>query len=237
MNKGGSDMTKKSEMASTSTEAQKTSHAGSVGQSDPFASNSAMPADVNIAICSNDEAPASSNASSPRTAAEVASLLTAAVEAIQAYVLATSNYVSALRDDVNAPASAAIRIAHFRRQGLSVIERFEDFIQSAGNMVALLADRSMDDSVEFLHVAPIAKIQNDSLGISGKLEKLSKQERKVLDLLIKGLPNKHIGYELGIAVTTAKTHVGAILRKLKVSNRARVIALLANVDSATDANQ
>jgi ATP/maltotriose-dependent transcriptional regulator MalT len=228
-------MTKKTETASTSAEVQETSVPGSVGESNPFATSTAMPAAVNIAISPNNEAAASSNSSCPRTAAEVASLLTAAVEAVQEYVLATNSYVATLRDDVHAPASLAIRIAHFRRQGLSVIERFEDFIQSAGNMVAFLADRSTDHSGEFLQVAPIAKNQNNDRGLSRKLGTLSPQEKNVLGLLIKGLPNKHISYELGIAVTTAKAHVGAIFRKLKVSNRARVIALLANVDSVANA--
>ncbi len=45
-----------------------------------------------------------------------------------------------------------------------------------------------------------------------------------------GLPNKLIAYELGLCETTVKAHVSEILRKLCVYNRARAIALLADID-------
>jgi DNA-binding NarL/FixJ family response regulator len=52
----------------------------------------------------------------------------------------------------------------------------------------------------------------------------------VLGLLTEGLPNKVIAHQLSISETTVKAHVGEILRKLKVYNRARVIVMLAQFD-------
>jgi DNA-binding NarL/FixJ family response regulator len=40
-----------------------------------------------------------------------------------------------------------------------------------------------------------------------------------------------IAHELGISETTVKAHVGEILRKLKVYNRARAIVMLSHFDT------
>lgn len=48
---------------------------------------------------------------------------------------------------------------------------------------------------------------------------LSEQEGTVLRCLVRGLPNKTIGAELGITESTVKVHVKAIMRKISVCNR------------------
>jgi len=48
---------------------------------------------------------------------------------------------------------------------------------------------------------------------------LSDREREVLSLLARGLPNKRIGRELGIAEATVKAHVTRILQQLDVTDR------------------
>jgi DNA-binding NarL/FixJ family response regulator len=55
---------------------------------------------------------------------------------------------------------------------------------------------------------------------------LTPMQRKVLIGLRDGLLNKQIGFTLGIAEPTVKTHVTAILRKLGAKNREQA-ALLA----------
>ncbi|WP_282958956.1 MadR family response regulator transcription factor [Phycicoccus avicenniae] len=52
---------------------------------------------------------------------------------------------------------------------------------------------------------------------------LSERESEVLQLLARGLSNKEIGKRLYISETTAKFHVGNILRKLGVSGRAEAV--------------
>jgi two-component system response regulator DevR len=52
---------------------------------------------------------------------------------------------------------------------------------------------------------------------------LSARERQVLSLLARGLSNEAIGRELYISATTAKFHVGNVMRKLSVSRRAEAV--------------
>lgn len=52
---------------------------------------------------------------------------------------------------------------------------------------------------------------------------LTEREREVLRLLAQGLSNRDIGRQLYISETTAKFHVGNILRKLGVARRAEAV--------------
>jgi len=52
---------------------------------------------------------------------------------------------------------------------------------------------------------------------------LSKRQRDVLNLLVKGMPNKLICRELGLSPNTVKSHVGAIFRALNATNRTQAV--------------
>ena len=54
-------------------------------------------------------------------------------------------------------------------------------------------------------------------------KQLTAREREVLSLLARGLSNRDIGARLYISETTAKFHVGNILRKLGASSRAEAV--------------
>lgn len=54
-------------------------------------------------------------------------------------------------------------------------------------------------------------------------KQLTEREREVLSLLARGLSNREIGHRLYISETTAKFHVGNIMRKLEVSRRAEAV--------------
>ncbi|WP_018633504.1 response regulator [Neomegalonema perideroedes] len=56
---------------------------------------------------------------------------------------------------------------------------------------------------------------------------LTPQQFKILRLICEGRPNKLISYELSIAEATVKTHIAAIMSKIRVRNRTQV-AFLAN---------
>jgi DNA-binding CsgD family transcriptional regulator len=54
---------------------------------------------------------------------------------------------------------------------------------------------------------------------------LSNREREVLDLLFTGADTEQIAGSLSIAVTTARTHIQNLLRRLHVHSRAEAVAL------------
>lgn len=66
-----------------------------------------------------------------------------------------------------------------------------------------------------------------------RLGVLSRRERAVLDLVCMGKPNKLIGRELGIAAATVKIHVGNIMKKLGVTNRTQICALMSGLEPHT----
>ena len=63
--------------------------------------------------------------------------------------------------------------------------------------------------------------------LADKVATLTPSQYKVLCLLRDGLLNKQIGYQLGIAEKTVKTHVTSVLRKLEITNRTQAV-LIAN---------
>ena len=67
-------------------------------------------------------------------------------------------------------------------------------------------------------------------GFHERLEQLSPSQRRAFDLLVKGLPNKLIAYELGLAESTVKAHMSALFRKLGVRSRAHAIAMAASIE-------
>lgn len=63
------------------------------------------------------------------------------------------------------------------------------------------------------------------------LAALTRRERRILELVARGLSNKEIAAELMIGVATVKSHVHAILRKLDVSRRAAAADVLRRVEA------
>jgi len=63
-----------------------------------------------------------------------------------------------------------------------------------------------------------------------ELSRLTVQQLRVLDMICRGLQNKHIAYELDISVTTVKVHVTEILRKLGVRSRTNAIVKVSRLD-------
>lgn len=61
------------------------------------------------------------------------------------------------------------------------------------------------------------------------LASLSPREHEILRGITKGLSNKEIGRDLGIAETTVKIHVQSILRKLDVSTRVHAAVLATEI--------
>jgi NarL family two-component system response regulator LiaR len=86
-----------------------------------------------------------------------------------------------------------------------------------------LADgvRRVHRGESLLHPAVARRVIREAVGpgTASARDALTPRELDVLGLLARGLPNKLIARELGIAERTVKTHVSSILAKLGVTDR------------------
>jgi DNA-binding NarL/FixJ family response regulator len=65
-----------------------------------------------------------------------------------------------------------------------------------------------------------------------RLKDLTPQQMRILQLVCEGKLNKQIAYDLGIAETTVKAHISAILRKLGVQSRTQAVLVAQGVSFA-----
>jgi DNA-binding NarL/FixJ family response regulator len=61
------------------------------------------------------------------------------------------------------------------------------------------------------------------LDVAARLSDLTPQQFRVLSMLLSGLLNKQIAFELDVSEATVKAHVTAVLRKLGVTNRTQAV--------------
>lgn len=54
-------------------------------------------------------------------------------------------------------------------------------------------------------------------------QEITPRESQVLDMLVRGYTPKAIGFELGLSVSTVKTHMRSLYRKMKVSTRTQLV--------------
>jgi NarL family two-component system response regulator LiaR len=138
--------------------------------------------------------------------------------------------------------AAATRIIHKQWPQVQVIaltsfqekELVQEALQ-AGAISYLLKNVSGDDLAEAIRAAyagrpTLAPEAVQALIQPAELESalgsdLTRRERQVLALLVKGLNNPEIGERLSISRSTVKVHVSNILSKLGVSNRGEATAL------------
>lgn len=100
-------------------------------------------------------------------------------------------------------------------------EQLLNAIYSAAQRVPLVASTITQKLVSILQQ------QGDSPqaegGLKGVYETLTERETDILRLVAQGYSNKSIARELGITISTVKTHLRNIFRKLDVEDRAQVI--------------
>ena len=100
------------------------------------------------------------------------------------------------------------------------VSRFFD--QASKFMTAIAA--SAEPGPHALRKAAVAD-SNSCDAFPERTASFTEAQQRVFELLMTGLPNKLIAYEIGVAEATVKAHVSAVLRKLGVRTRAQAIVV------------
>lgn len=107
-----------------------------------------------------------------------------------------------------------------------------DFIEKPFEKAVLLG--ALEEGFARLNRAGNAQARREAA--EAKLKVLTGREREVLDGLARGLPNKTIGYDLGISARTVEVHRANVMTKLGVPSFAEAlrIAFAARLGAAAD---
>jgi FixJ family two-component response regulator len=65
---------------------------------------------------------------------------------------------------------------------------------------------------------------------------LSNREREVMDLVVRGLLNKQVGFELGISEITVKAHRGRVMEKMEARSFADLVRMAASLRDSSAKN-
>lgn len=103
-----------------------------------------------------------------------------------------------------------------------------DFFAKPFSDVALLS--AIKNAVERSEAMLRAGAELQSL--RGRYETLSHREREVMALVVRGLLNKQVGFELGISEITVKAHRGHLMRKMKAGSLVELAAIATRLDVA-----
>ena len=151
---------------------------------------------------------------------EIADLQRCAIASLEECAIATFRLANALNEPPDTfDASSCDRVS-FKQQT-------SQFLDCAQQFVLALVNCAEPDGSVFREGGRSAPTTFDSFW--ERLASLTPKQRRALDLLLTGRPNKVIAYELAVAEATVKAHVGAVIRKLQVRNRAQVIAAAARL--------
>jgi DNA-binding CsgD family transcriptional regulator len=117
---------------------------------------------------------------------------------------------------------------HRRERAAAVHNSALNFLQSAVSLIGVIASAgpaARDPET------PVHQDARASQTVARRVAALTLQQRRVLSLLLSGLPNKLIAHELGVTEATVKAHVSQVLLKFNVHSRARVIAEMSRTAS------
>jgi FixJ family two-component response regulator len=100
-----------------------------------------------------------------------------------------------------------------------------EFLMKPFNDEVLL--NAIRQAIERSHVA--LDQEADLRALRDRHDSLSRREREVMALVVSGLLNKQVGYELGISEITVKAHRGSVMRKMKAGSFADLVNMQAKL--------
>ncbi len=78
----------------------------------------------------------------------------------------------------------------------------------------------------------VRAIEAEMLSLRDRYASLSRREQEVMALVVSGLLNKQVGFELGISEITVKAHRGQGMRKMKAGSLADLVNMAAKLNIA-----
>ena len=102
-------------------------------------------------------------------------------------------------------------------------EQVSRFFDQAGKFITAVA-ASAEPGARTLRKVAVAD-SNSCDAFPERVASFTEAQQRVFELVITGLPNKLIAYQIDVAEATVKAHVSAVLHKLRVRSRAQAIAL------------
>lgn len=139
--------------------------------------------------------------------------------------------------DLNLPDGSGLDIVQWVRKisrdtailvlSLNSPEQYARLSQSAGANAYISKTQSIDEIVASLNFAiKHPHTFTSSLAVNESIEiGLTAREVEVVALLARGLSNSEISADLFISISTVKSHISSLMRKLNVSNRTSAIKI------------
>jgi FixJ family two-component response regulator len=75
-------------------------------------------------------------------------------------------------------------------------------------------------------------LESEMRALRARYESLSRREQEVMALVVSGLLNKQVGFELGISEITVKAHRGRVMRKMEATSLADLVSIAARLGIA-----